>query len=95
MVLPQSSKILDELYSTGKRPFKPKPALEADETNHPGEETMVLHESDGKRISEALNIPELYIELDRAVWQVERALQAEKELRQEKTKLDSANLEKK
>ncbi len=38
---------------------------------------MVLHKSDGKRIAEALEIPELDVELDRAVWQVEKALKAE------------------
>jgi hypothetical protein len=56
---------------------------------------MVLHKSDGKRIAEALEIPELSVELDRAVWQIEKALQAEKELREEKSKLDSANEESK
>jgi hypothetical protein len=56
---------------------------------------MVLHKSDGKRIAEALEIPELSVELDRAVWQVEKALQAEKELREERSKLDSANEESK
>jgi hypothetical protein len=40
-------------------------------------------------------MPELDMELDRAVWQVEKALKAkkEKEKREEKQKLDSANLE--
>lgn len=52
---------------------------------------MVLHKSDGKRIAQALNIPELDIELDRAVWQVEKALMAEQELKQEKADLDGAN----
>lgn len=56
---------------------------------------MVLHKSNGSRIAEALQIPELKIELDRAVWQVEKALQAEKELKEEKTRLDTANSESK
>jgi hypothetical protein len=56
---------------------------------------MVLHKSNGSRIAEALEIPELNIELDRAVWQVEKALQAEKELKEEKTRLDTANSESK
>lgn len=51
--------------------------------------------TDGHRIAEALNIPELYIELDRAIWQVERVLQAERELQEEKSELDSANKESK
>ena len=84
LVAAQSSPILNELYKSGRRPFDinaPKDDLEA----------MVLHESDGKRISKALEVPELSIELDRAVWQVEKALQAERELREEKAKLDAAN----
>lgn len=48
---------------------------------------MILHKSSGKKIAEALNIPELDMELDRAVWQVEKALKAEKE----KSDLDSVN----
>jgi hypothetical protein len=59
------------------------------------EETMVLHKSDGKRIAEALEIPELNIELDRAVWQVEKDLKAKKELKEEKKELDSVNSESK
>jgi len=56
---------------------------------------MVLHNSDGKRISEVLEIPELYVELDRAVWQVEKALEAEKELKEEKERLDALDASKK
>ncbi len=52
---------------------------------------MVLHKSDGKRISEALGIPELDLELDRAVWQVEKALKDEMELKDEKKNLDQAS----
>jgi hypothetical protein len=69
------SQVLDELYSTGKRPFETQ-SVPPEMKSH---ETMVLHESHGRRIAEALKVPELYIELDRAVWQVENALQAEKE----------------
>lgn len=54
-------------------------------------ETMVLHKSDGKRIAEALEIPELDVELDRAVWQVEKALKAEQDMKDEKADLDKAN----
>lgn len=54
---------------------------------------MVLHKSDGKRIAEALKIPELNVELDRAVWQVRKALEAEKELKGEKVELDRTKRE--
>jgi hypothetical protein len=91
LVSPKSSPILDKLYSTGKYPF--------DVTSLPGkqnssgsvEEKMVLHVSDGKRIAEELGIPDLYVEIDRAVWQVEKALAAKEALKQEKGSLDSAN----
>jgi hypothetical protein len=54
-------------------------------------ERMLLQESDGSRIASLLHIPELQLELERAVWQVERDLQAKKDLRDEKERLDSAN----
>jgi hypothetical protein len=57
------------------------------------EEKMLLHKTDGKRISEALGIPELDVELDRAVWQVEKALKAAKELREEKEELDKVSID--
>jgi len=96
MVTPKQSPILDELYSSGKRSFQsyhtlgPKKAA-----GPPVEETMVLHESDGKRIAETLDIPELYVELDRAVWQVENTLRAQRELKKEKTELDSEKVKSK
>jgi len=86
LIAVQSSPILNELYKSGKRPFDINSLKD-------GTDTMVLHKSDGKRMAEALEIPELSVELDRAVWQVEKALQAEKELREEKSKLDAANAE--
>ncbi len=55
---------------------------------------MVLHRSNGKRITKALELPELDIELDRAVWQVEKALKAEKDLKEEKVKLEKKELDK-
>jgi len=94
LVTPTPSKILDELYCSGARPLNISSAsLEGTIDRMGVEETMVLHKSDGKRIAEALEIPELNIELDRAVWQIERDLKAKKELKEEKDELDSVNLE--
>lgn len=94
LVKPKPSPILDELYASGKLRFdaasissKTKSTDEADDPN----EEIVLHKSDGGRIAEALKIPELDVELDRAVWQVEKALQAAKELKEEKRDMDAAN----
>ena len=86
------SKVLDELYATGKRSFDAGSFASSEESlDSKQEEKMVLHKSDGKRISEALGIPELDLELDRAVWQVEKALKAEMELKDEKKNLDQAS----
>jgi len=54
---------------------------------------MVLHKSDGKRIAEALDLPELSVELDRAVWQVKKGLEARKKLKEAEVELDRANPE--
>jgi len=71
LITVKPSTILDELYSTGKQPF---------DIHTPGSnEQMVLHHSNGKRIADALDIPELEIEMDRAVWQVETALKREEQ----------------
>jgi hypothetical protein len=86
------SKVLDELYATGKRSLDAGSLSSSGESlDSKQEEKMVLHKSDGKRISEALGIPELDLELDRAVWQVEKALKAEMELKDEKKNLDQAS----
>ena len=94
LVVPKTSKILDELYSSGKKLFEDKSSSRSTDSypsnRNDSVEVMVLHKSDGKRIAAALKMPELDIELDRAVWQVERALQAEKELKQEKDDLQEA-----
>ncbi|KAG9238849.1 mitochondrial K+-H+ exchange-related-domain-containing protein [Amylocarpus encephaloides] len=84
LITPRPSKVLDELYSTGKEPFDVGSDLE-------GAETLVLHRSNGTRIAEALEMPELDLELDRAVWQVEKALRSEKELQEERKESDKAN----
>ena len=92
------SKILDDLYSNGAQPFDPALAkgVEKSTTSADGidlEERMVLHKSNGKRIAEALELPELDVELDRAVWQVEKALREKHELKEEQRDLKEANSE--
>jgi hypothetical protein len=93
LIKPAPSKILDELYANGKRPFDVSPMTSSAKSS-PGEctsEQMILHKSDGKRIAAALGIPELDVELDRAVWQVEKALKAAQELEEEAVKLRKVN----
>lgn len=48
---------------------------------------MLLHASDGEEIAKALDIPELQMELDRAVWQVENDLEAKRKMKDEKDQL--------
>jgi hypothetical protein len=54
------------------------------------EEVVLLGEGDGKRISEALDMPELHQEIDRAIWQVKRDLDSKHALEEEKGGLERA-----
>ena len=85
------SQILDGLYSTAKSPYDAASVSTLGIPSDGLEEKMVLSKSDGQRIAEALDVPGLDVELGRAVWQIERSLMAEKELREEKEELDAAN----
>jgi hypothetical protein len=94
LVTAKPSKILDELYATGRRSSNGGSAsISKNPSGTLEEEKMLLHKTDGKRISEALGIPELDVELDRAVWQVEKALKAAKELGEEKEELDKVSID--
>ena len=54
------------------------------------DEKMLLRPNDGKRLAETLELPEIEVEVDRAVIQVQQALKARQELSKEKRDLDSA-----
>ncbi|CAD6586784.1 MAG: hypothetical protein ASARMPREDX12_002514 [Alectoria sarmentosa] len=54
------------------------------------EERMLLSKSSGQLFAEYLDVPELAVEVERAVWQVEKVLKARQKLRKEKTELDAA-----
>ena len=54
------------------------------------EERMLLSNSSGQLFAEYLEVPELAVEVERAVWQVEKALKAHQELREEKDELGAA-----
>ncbi|KAI1779622.1 mitochondrial K+-H+ exchange-related-domain-containing protein [Hypoxylon cercidicola] len=83
------SPILDSIYtpllpnpSDSKEsiadPDRAKPPA-ADGANAPEEEKMLLSQDHGRQLVEALEIPELEVELERAIWQVETAIQKQKE----------------
>ncbi|KAH8592979.1 mitochondrial K+-H+ exchange-related-domain-containing protein [Bisporella sp. PMI_857] len=87
----QASPILDKLYSNEKKSFESTSSTSGQlSSDISGIESMVLTKAQGKRLAETLDIPELYLELERAVWQVEGRLRAEKE----KAKQDSESKQK-
>ena len=55
------------------------------------EEKLLLSHGSGQLIADYVEIPELAAEIQRAVWQVERSLKAQRDLREEKNDLESAN----
>jgi hypothetical protein len=56
-------------------------------------ETLLLDRWNSKLIAKALEIPELEVELERAIWQVETAMKSQQELKEEKEELDKATSE--
>lgn len=54
------------------------------------EERMLLSKSSGQIIADYLDVPQLAAEVERAVWQVEKALKNKQELKDEKAELDAA-----
>ena len=51
---------------------------------------MLLSNSSGQIIADYLDVPQLAAEVERAVWQVEKALKNKQELKDEKAELDAA-----
>lgn len=45
------------------------------EDAQPTGEVMLLDQSSGKKMTQALELPQLEVELERAIWQVEHAIQ--------------------
>lgn len=54
---------------------------------------MLLDRWNSKLIAKALETPELEVELERAIWQVETMLKSQQELKEEKEELDKATSE--
>jgi hypothetical protein len=90
------SQVMDNLYAAANSQAIQDNAAsnEASQSKESIEkETMVLSKPNAKIIAKALEIPELEMELDRAIWQVETALKSQEALQQEKKKLDIAATE--
>jgi hypothetical protein len=60
------------------------------ESDEKPNEALLLGRWNSKLIAKALEIPELEVELDRAIWQVENALKGQQELKEGKEELDKA-----
>ncbi|KAF2187954.1 hypothetical protein K469DRAFT_704235 [Zopfia rhizophila CBS 207.26] len=106
---PNPSSELDEVYTAGLMyPTRklsraaPRPTREQAEeiarvveqqTNGGTEDVMVLQRWNGKLIAERFKLPDMEVEIERAVEQVENAIKGKKELIEEKMELEKATAE--
>lgn len=95
------SPILDEVYAKQASPLPATP----ESTAQPGEpkndspqlpseeqpegEMMLLSQANGKKMTQALDLPALEIELERALWQVEQGIQRQNTEREASKKDDT------
>ncbi|KAH6632759.1 mitochondrial K+-H+ exchange-related-domain-containing protein [Chaetomium tenue] len=83
------SPVVDAVYAAQKEPLPstPERTTNSDEkivenldpaspngAQDPDGETMLLSQANGKRMTQALDLPQLEVELERAIWQVETAI---------------------
>lgn len=103
---PTSSWALDEVYTAGLMyPTRqlsraaPTPTEEdadkvagvvAQQTNNDTEDVMVLQRWNGKLIAEQFQLPDMEVEIERAVEQVENSIKSKEELMEEKLELEKA-----
>ncbi|KAF2747878.1 hypothetical protein M011DRAFT_467468 [Sporormia fimetaria CBS 119925] len=103
---PNPSSELDEVYTAGLMyPTReisraaPRPTREQAEsvaqvveqqTNGGTEDVMVLQRWNGKLIAERFSLPDMEVEIERAVEQVEKSIKAKEELIEEKLELEKA-----
>lgn len=102
LIATKPSTILDNLYSTGKIQLTQDDTAASTtstasthsspdpKTADGKHEAMLLDKTNAPTIAKALEIPELEVELARAVWQVENSMKAKEELKEEKQELDQA-----
>ena len=91
LLLPTPSAILDAVYAGRDQslPFTPQPTTSGPGaqglktlqpapdrgTPSPEGETMLLSQASSKSMAKALDLPQLEVELERAIWQVETAIE--------------------
>lgn len=61
-----------------------------EQTNNGTEDVMVLQRWNGKLIAERFKLPDMEVEIERAVEQVEKSIKAKEELIEEKLELEQA-----
>jgi hypothetical protein len=103
---PSPSWTLDELYTAGlmyptralsraaPRPTQQQAQEVASvvhkQTNNESEDVMVLQRWNGKLIAERYNLPDMEVEIERAVGQVEQSIKSKEELMEEKIEQEKA-----
>jgi hypothetical protein len=60
------------------------------QTSNGEEDVMLLQRWNGKLLAERFKLPEMEVEIERAVEQVEKAIKAKEELKQEKRQIEEA-----
>ncbi|KAI9663189.1 MAG: hypothetical protein M1821_008237 [Bathelium mastoideum] len=104
--VPTSSSTLDELYAAGlmnpsRQGTRNAPVPTVDEvrrvadlvsrqTNNGTEDVMLLQGWNGKLIAEKFELPEMEVEVERAVEQVEKGIKSKTELLEEKQEIEAA-----
>jgi hypothetical protein len=105
LLRPHPSPLLDQLYTAGlmhptralsrAAPYPTAAQMHAvantieKQTNGGDEDVMVLQRWNGKLIAERFELPDMEVEIERAVGQVESGIKATEELREEKEELES------
>ena len=104
--VPKPSSRLDELYAAGlmnptRQGTRNAPVPTSNEakqvaelvnrqTNNGTEDVMLLQGWNGKLIAERFELPEMEVEVERAVEQVEKSIKAKEELLEEKQEIEAA-----
>ncbi|EKG14065.1 hypothetical protein MPH_08807 [Macrophomina phaseolina MS6] len=106
LIKPKPSEELDEMYAAGlihpsRQHSRDAPAptrkqteevaeIIARQTNNETEDVMVLQKWNGKLLAERFHLPEMEVEIERAVEQVESSIKAKEELHEEKREIEKA-----
>ncbi|KAB2573106.1 hypothetical protein BFW01_g9038 [Lasiodiplodia theobromae] len=106
LIKPKPSHELDQLYAAGlihptrqlSRDAAPPSKEQAEavaeivrrQTNNETEDVMVLQKWNGKLLAERYHLPEMEVEIERAVEQVESSIKAKEELHEEKREIEKA-----